>query len=320
MTSTLNIIIVNYRTPELTIGCLASLADEVPTMPGTRVWIVENGSGDDSAERISGAIQRRGWSGWAVVLSMTRNFGFAGGNNRGLGAAGIGRYALLLNSDTVVHAGCLRYCGDLMEREPRIGVMSCKLLNANGTVQNVARRFPTPMRVAAESLGLVFHVPRLFAWADIQDLTWDRATTARDVDWLGGAFLFIRGEMLARIGPLDESFFFYGEDIEFCHRVWRSGWCCRYDPAVTATHLGGCSSDPARLATQSRSAHTWRAKYRVQRLCYGRLAEAFVRTIDVLVIVVRLGWARIRGRGQEPQTRDWAATLRVITHRSEAAP
>ncbi len=315
----LNIIVVNYRTPELTIGCLASLAPELASVPGASVWVVENGSGDNSAGLIARAIAQRGWSGWARLLPATRNYGFAGGNNRGLEAAGFAKYVLLLNSDTVVHAGCLRYCLDMMEREPRVGAMSCKLLNADGTVQNVARRFPSPLRITAVTLGLDTRFPKRFAWADVDDPLWDRAATARDVDWLGGAFLFIRGEVLARVGPLDESFFFYGEDIEFCHRVWRAGFSCRYDPGASTTHLGGGSSDPARLAATARSVHAWRARYRVQRLCYGRLAAAFVRAIDVMGIVVRLCWARMRGKGGEPQARDWAAALRVITRRLEPA-
>ncbi len=315
MSPTLNIIIVNYRTPRLTVDCLASLAPEVSSLPSVKVWIVENGSGDDSAQRIRDAIELQGWGGWATLLPLTRNYGFAGGNTRGLEASGFGEYALLLNSDTVVHSGCLAYCLALMRREPHVGAMSCKLLNSDGSVQNVARRFPTPLRIAAVTLGLDTRFPRAFGWADIEDPSWDRASSARDVDWLGGAFLFIRGDVLAKIGPMDESFFFYGEDIEFCHRVRRAGFVCRYDPAVSITHLGGGSSDPARLAAAARSVHAWSARYRVQRLCYGWLAAAFVRAVDVLGIMVRLGWARLRGRGAEPQSRDWAESLRIITRR-----
>ena len=320
MSPVLNIIIVNYRTPGLTVDCLASLEPEMASVAGTRVWVVDNASGDDSDRIIREAIAARGWGAWATLLPATKNYGFAGGNNRGLEAAGFAPYTLLLNSDTIVHRGCLQTCLDIMGRDPGIGVMSCKLLNADGTVQNVARRFPHPFRIAAVTLGLDSRFPRQFGWADVDDPHWDRATMRRDVDWLGGAFLFIRGDVMARIGPLDESFFFYGEDIEFCHRVWKAGFRCRYDPAASVTHLGGGSSDPARLAASARSVHAWSARYRVQRLCYGRLAAALVRAIDVAGMTVRLAWAKVRGRASEPQARDWAASLRVITHRLGAIP
>jgi GT2 family glycosyltransferase len=246
---------------------------------------------------------------------MTRNYGFAGGNNRGLEAAGYADYTLLLNSDTVAHPGCLAYCRGVMERDAGIGAMSCMLLNKDGSVQNVARRFPSPARVAAVTLGLDSRFPRVFGWADTEDAGWDRRTAARDVDWLGGAFLLIRGSVLARTGPMDESFFFYGEDIEFCHRIRRAGFRCRYDPGASITHFGGGSSDPARLAAKARSVHAWSARYRVQRLCYGRVAAACVRMIDIAGIAARLAWARVRGRTADDQSRDWAASLRVITHR-----
>jgi N-acetylglucosaminyl-diphospho-decaprenol L-rhamnosyltransferase len=320
VTPSLQVIIVNFRTPELTIGCLESLASEVATVPGTRVWVVENGSGDDSAERIGRAIGDRQWGSWATLLPLTRNHGFAGGNNRGLEAAGFADFTLLLNSDTVVHAGCLHRCLEVMKADPGIGAMTCKLLNADGTIQNVTRRFPNPARVAAMSLGLDHYFPRLFGWSNIEDAAWDRAAAARDVDWIGGAFLLIRGEVLQRIGPLDERFFFYGEDIEFCHRVWRAGSRCRYDPSASTTHLGGGSSDPERLSAQARSAHTWRARYLNQRLCYGRLAAAWVRGVDIVGLGARLAWARVSGRSAEQRARDWAASLQLITGRLTTDP
>lgn len=315
MTARLNIIIVNFRTPGLAIDCLASLEPEVAANPGTKVWMVENGSGDDSAARIGAAIAERGWAPWATLLVQKKNHGFAGGNNRGLEASGIGDYTLLLNSDTVVHAGCLRTCLEMMEREPLVGVMSCKLLNADGSIQNVARPLPNPIRAAVWSLGLPYHLPRVFGWADTEDLTWDRAREARDVGWLGGAFLLIRREVVEKVGLLDERFFFYGEDIEFGHRVWKAGYRCRYDPEASITHLGGASSDPERMAAQARSVHVWRARYLNQRLCYGRLAEWFVRGVDIFAIGMRLLAAKARGRGGEAKAVNWAASLRVITRR-----
>src|SRR5262249_61033216 len=110
-----------------------------------------------------------------------------------------------------------------------------------------------------------------------------------------------------------EGSFFDGEAIEFCHRVWRAGFRCRYDASASVTHLGGGSSDPERLSARARSAHVWRARYLNQRLCYGRLAAAFVRGVDILGLGARLAWARLRGRSAEQRARDWAASFPLIT-------
>ena len=310
------IVIVNFRTPDLTIECLRSLAPEVAALQGTRVVVVENGSGDESAARLAAAIAREGWGDWAFLHVEARNGGFAGGNNRGLEAAARlepAQYVLLLNSDTIVHAGCLRRCFGTMEAEPAIGVMSCRLLNADGSVQNVARRFPTPIRQFLQQTGLTWRLPRVFAWADTEDPGWDRRTTRRHVDWLGGAFLFIRGDLLRKIGGLDEKFFFYGEDIEFCSRVHRAGFRCLYDPAASITHLGGSSSDPTRLAAAKRSVHAWRARYLVQRLCHGRPAAAFVRAVDIVSYASRAAALRLLGRGSTEKYAEMRDILRLIS-------
>lgn len=95
-----------------------------------------------------------------------------------------------------------------MEEQKDIGVMSCKLLNEDGSLQNVTRKFPNPMRSLISALGLPWYLPFLFNWANIDDDTWDKENTKKDVDWLGGAFLLIRGSLLRKIGGLDEDFSF----------------------------------------------------------------------------------------------------------------
>jgi N-acetylglucosaminyl-diphospho-decaprenol L-rhamnosyltransferase len=277
------IIVVNYRTPRLTVDCLASIAPQIPEVGG-RVVLVDNASGDDSVPALEAAIRDRGWQGWVELVKSSVNTGFAGGNNIGfrrLADLPEAKFVLLLNSDTVVDPGVLRYCVDRMAADPTIGVLSCLLLNGDRTVQNTARRFQTPSRLLAHTFGLPWSMPRLFAWADSEDLGWDRRTEARDVEWLGGAFMMIRREVIERVGGLDEGFFFYGEDAEFCHRVWKAGWRVRHDPGRTVIHFGGASSDPARLAARQRSTYQWQARYLFQRRCYGPAAEWLARLADL---------------------------------------
>lgn len=297
MQPSLAVIIINYRTAEMTIDCVRSLAGELETVPDMQVIVVENGSGDDSAQRIGEAIERERWGDWVILSTYEDNAGFASGNNRGIESVPNAEYVLLLNSDTITHEGCLKYCMGVMEESADIGAMSCRLLNADGSTQNVTRKFPTPLRQCVSSLGLPWHFPRLFGWADVDDMVWDRDGTKRDVDWIGGAFMLIRGTLLRRIGPLDSDFFFYGEDIEFCHRVWRNGMRVHYDPHVTTTHFGGGSSDSERLAAQARNIHAWRGRYLVQRKCYGVWAAWLLRVVDIGMWSARWLWLMVTGRG-----------------------
>jgi GT2 family glycosyltransferase len=192
-----------------------------------------------------------------------------------------------------------------MDSEPRVGVMSCLLKNPDGSMQNAARRFPTPLRLALNMLGVPQKFPRVFGWANTEDPGWDRLTDKRDVDWLGGAFLFIRGDVLRKIGGLDEDFFFYGEDIEFCHRVKRAGFRVHYDPATSIMHIGGASGDATaesrRLAARARNINMWKARYLNQRKCYGPLAPVFVRAVDLAVYGLRSMKLWISGKQNSPE-------------------
>lgn len=308
------VVIVNFRTPKLTIDCLRTLAPEVPTSEHIRVVVVDNASGDDSMTQIHREVEREGWGAWCRLVQSPTNGGFAAGNNAGIEACpGAWKYVLLLNSDTLVHAGCLRACIEFMDRDTGIGAFSCRILNGDGSMQNVTRRFPTPTRLIGMGLGLPWKVPRLFEWMDVEDAHWDRERETRDVDWIGGAFMMLRGELIAKIGSLDERFFFYGEDIEICHRVWRSGHRVVYAPIATTTHLGGSSSDPTRMAARDRNVNVWRGRYLTLRLCHGRLAEHLVRVCDVAVCWARLAWSRLTGKGGPDRASHLRELLSVLT-------
>jgi GT2 family glycosyltransferase len=311
------IVIVNYRTPDLTIDCLRTLAGEIRSIPGVRVVIVDNDSGDGSADAIETAVGTNDWA-WAFPVRTERNGGFAYGNNRGIEAGyTLGRpaWVLLLNSDTLVPPGALRSCLDAVESDATVGVMSCRLQNADGSMQNTVRRFPTPFRVAVAHTGLPWSWPRLFGWADTEDPGWDRDHEARNVDWVGGAFMLIRGELLERLGGLDEGFFFYGEDTEFCHRIQRAGFKVRYDPRVWITHLGGASSDPTRMNSSARSINYWRGRYLVQRRCYGPLAAATVRVMDRASARLRVAALRLQRRTQSPNYAHETGVLDTLTNK-----
>ncbi len=287
------IAILNYRTPAVTGECLASLAPCIGEVEATRVVVVDNASGDESVPFLASLIERKGWQRWCHLIASPTNTGFAGGNNLVMSHLrrpehAQTRWVLLLNSDTIVRPGVLAHCAGVMDRDVRLGAMSCRLDNPDGTPQHTARRFPTPARMAAGAVGLPWYLPGAFGWADVDDPSWDRSTPKlREVDWIGGAFMFIDAQVYIRLGGMDERFFFYGEDIEYCLRIRRSGRTIAYDGRVGITHLGGASSDPTRLPQKVRSSYAWQSRYAVQRRCYGAWAAAMLRCIDVAAYGIR---------------------------------
>lgn len=306
----LSVLILNFRTPELAVDCIRSLDAERSGPIDFRVELLDNASGDHSAEFLEKAVRANNWAAWVDFEAGEKNLGFAGGNNhlirKVLRQDPVPEYLLLLNSDTIVHPGCLKAAVRAFEKNSRTGAMSVMLRNADGSIQNVCRRLPSPLRMSAHALGLPWTFPRLFGWADLEDPGWDRETTARKVGWVGGAFLLTRSDLVRKIGGLDQDFFFYGEDIEFSHRVARSGHEVRFDPSGSITHLGGASSDSSRLLDERKVRLEWQARLLVQRKCYGKWAEAWMRSLNRAILAWR--WRRQR---KNPETDDALATVRA---------
>jgi hypothetical protein len=208
------------------------------------VIVVDNASADGSP-----AMVRREFP--AVRLIMNRfNRGFAAANNEALRRAR-GRYRLLLNSDTIVHPGAFAELVKFTDAHPDAGAVGLRVLNPDGTLQYSCRRFP---RLAT---GLFRKVPlgRL-----IPDNRWNREylmsdwahDTVREVDWVSGAAMCLRAEALAQVGLLDEEYFMYCEDVDWCYRARRAGWKIYYLPRAVVTHVVGRSTDlrPLRMVRE----------------------------------------------------------------------
>lgn len=318
------IIVVNFRTPALTLDCLSSLAYELGSVDRFRVVVVDNGSADNSSKTIRERIEREQWGNWCSLLELDRNLGFAGGNNAGIEWAwerdtatnqSRAPFVLLLNSDTVVHTGCLRECVATMNSSPQIGAMSCKLLNADGTLQIVSRKYMSPTRLVIGAIGLPWKLPRVFGWAQLEYLKWDMNVDSGYPEWIGGAFMMLRTEAMDRVGLLDEDFFFYGEDAEYCFRLRKAGWNILYDPTTTTTHLGGASSDPTRLMTEARSRAVWRSRYLFLRKCYGGWAVWIVRGVDIVMVSAKRMWLVLTRRTNSVRGQQLRLTHQTILGR-----
>lgn len=236
--------IVNYRTPELTIACLRSLAPEVERTRSTRVVVADNASGDESVERIARAIEAEGWSEWASLLPLERNGGFAFGNNAVIAPALRGDRAsrpdhvLLLNSDTRVQDGALGALVAFLDDHPEVGIAGSRLEDPDGTHQHSRFRFHSVWSELDSGLKLGF-VTRLLGDRVVAPRL---VETPHPIDWVAGASMIVRREVFEAIGLLDDAYFLYFEEADFCLKARRAGWTCWYVPASRVVHLVGQSS------------------------------------------------------------------------------
>ncbi len=241
--------IVNYRTPSLTIDCLRSLEEEVRALPGTYVVVADNASGDGSVEQIAGTIVTEGWGDWASLLPLERNGGFAFGNNAvirtALQSTNSPPYFLLLNPDTVVRPGALQVLVDFMDKHPQVGIAGSRLENVDGTPQFSAFRFHTILSELDLGLRLGVVSKLLARWSVAPPIPEEPCQT----DWVSGASMMVRREVFEAVGLLDEKYFMYYEETDFCLQANKRGWLCWYVPQSRVVHLVGQSSginDPNR--------------------------------------------------------------------------
>jgi N-acetylglucosaminyl-diphospho-decaprenol L-rhamnosyltransferase len=236
------VVIVNYRTPELTIDCLRSLESEVRSLPGTRVVVTDNASGDQSVEKIGTAIQTEGWGEWASLMPLERNGGFAFGNNAAirpaLKSANPPAYFWLLNPDTVVRPGALKALLDFLNAHPHAGIAGSRLEEPDGTPQCSAFRFHTVLGELEDSLRLGIITKLLSRWVVAPPISNETYQT----DAVAGASMLIRREVFETVGLMDEAYFMYYEEMDFCLQAFKAGWSCWYVPQSRIVHLVGQSS------------------------------------------------------------------------------
>jgi len=236
------VVIVNYRVVELTIDCLRSVAEEVHSVPGTRVAICENGTGDDSAERIQRAIDQNGWKTWATLTAITPNLGFTGGNNailrQALRSADPPQYVLLLNADTIVRANAFKALVDFMDQHPAAGIAGSRLEDLDGTVQPSAFRFMTPISEFERAIRFGLVSKLLNRWNVVPPVS----AKLTEAEWVSGASMIIRREVFDDIGLLDEGYYTYFDDIDFCYNARKAGWPTWYLPSSRVVHFGGQST------------------------------------------------------------------------------
>lgn len=233
----LSIVVVSHNTRDLLDACLTALAQNSAAI-SCEVIVVDNASADGSPAMV------RGRHPYVRVIEMGINAGFARGSNAGMRAAG-GRYILLLNSDTLVLDQAPSQMLSFMEDHAEWAALGPLLLNTDGSIQPSCFAFTTVRDVLFESLGLtaLFPASRLFNRRGLGGF--DRRRV-RQVDWVSGACLLVRRPVIEQIGLLDESFFMYGEELDWCYRMKQSGMPVAFFPGARVVHHGRASSIGAR--------------------------------------------------------------------------
>lgn len=230
-----SIIIVSFNTKEFLESCLRSLKKHT-TGIDYEVIVVDNNSTDGSVEKIKDTNQN------SKIIQNKKNLGFAKANNQGIKKSQ-GRYVLLLNQDTQFVENSLNKMGTWMDTHQEIGIVSCRLVNADKSTQATGGSFPT--------------FGRVFLWASfLDDLPFVRSIFGsyhphagryfdkeHQQDWVTGAFMLIRRQVINKIGYLDEDFFMYGEDVEYCLRAKKAGLQVWYTPITQIIHLGSKISE-----------------------------------------------------------------------------
>jgi N-acetylglucosaminyl-diphospho-decaprenol L-rhamnosyltransferase len=237
----LSVAVVTYNGRELALATLRSAIAHAGPIE-VEWFVADNGSSDGTPEAIEHALPQ-------VTVLRGENLGFAHGNNVVLEQAR-GRYMLLLNPDVEVKRGTLAGLVHELDRRPEIGAASVIQRATAGHVLPSIRRFPAPWRNLAEAL-FVTRVPPLRALQELdQDI--DAYFEERRVDWVCGAFLIARREAIEDIGPLDERFFLYSEEVDWCRRIRDAGWEIRHLPVMEVVHHEGPVT-PARVAEECHS-------------------------------------------------------------------
>lgn len=291
-TEKVTVIIVNTNTGPFLQTCVRSLFENTPEVP-LEVIMVDNASTDSSLVPIKAAFPR------VKILYNDHNAGFAAACNRGIRHAQ-GRYILLLNPDTEVFPGAISKTLAFLRRTPPAGIVGCRLLDETGEPYSSYRTFPTAWDYLFDSLFLtkLFPGSKLFGRFYLTNRTFTKPT---EVDVVQGSFFLFKLELLKDIGLLDERFFVYTEERDYCYRAKAAGWKVYFYPDAEVVHIGGTTTRqhaPEMLVYKIRSGILFHRKHD------SRLKAELIKSILFLGILIRfLIWSLLSIFNRDPRVR-----------------
>jgi GT2 family glycosyltransferase len=300
-----SVIVVNWNTRDALRACLASVARETNDVRH-ETFVVDNASADGSAEMARGEFP------WATLIANAENRGFAAANNQALRRAS-GRYALLLNPDTTVLDGAIGKAVRIADADPTIGALGCQVLIREGEIQNTCFRFSSVFDQLLLATGLANWMPASWFGGGPALRNWDRRS-ARDVDVVSGMFMLVRRESIERVGLMDEAYFVYAEEADWCFRMRRAGWRCVFTPQARIIHHDGGGKSTSQIRARM-YVQLQKSMLIFHRKNLGRLSWLAAKTIYVVADAARMAWFRAaalvaRRDGARDKARCAAAALR----------
>ncbi|MCA9734195.1 glycosyltransferase family 2 protein, partial [candidate division KSB1 bacterium] len=235
----ISVIIVNYNVKEFVQQVLHSLQKSLTTIP-SEIFVIDNASDDGSQKMVTDQFPQ------VQLIANKQNVGFSRANNQAIHIAK-GKYVVLLNPDTITQEDTFSTLLQFMDSHEDAGMATCKVLNPDGSLQLACRRsYPTPWVAFTRLIGLSHFFPKskLFGRYNLTFLPEDEMS---EVEAISGSFMMVRRKALLDIGLLDEEFFLYGEDLDWCYRTIENGWKIYYVPTTQIIHFKGESSKQSRL-------------------------------------------------------------------------
>lgn len=279
-TPTLDVIIVNWNTRELLARCLASLEKFPPVVPYT-VWVVDNGSQDGSAAFVREQFPA------VQLIENAHNAGFARANNQAIQLSR-SDFVLLLNSDAEVHSGSLDTLIDVLASHPAAGIVSPMLLNPDGSFQASFARFPNLW----SELCLITRLAQWSVGPNAPSPSPVFNEVAHRVEWVPGTAVMTRRTAIDEVGGLDEHYFMYSEDTDWCWRMSSGGWDVWYAPDAKVTHIGSASSNPS---SPERYVRLYAGKLQFLTRAYGTGYGLIARLVLIIAVIARCAlWAATR--------------------------
>jgi GT2 family glycosyltransferase len=291
----LSIIIVNWNTRELLRACLESLR-EFLAHPAYEIMVVDNASSDGSAQMVGEEFPS------ARLLALPENIGFSRGNNAALRQAK-GQYLMLLNSDTEVQPGAIELMCSYMDEHSDVGGLGPQLLNPDGTVQLSCRTFPSYRTALFHRKSLITRLFPQNRFSAQYLMTKTGHADTMEVDWVIGACLLTRRKIIEQVGLMDEEFFMYAEDVDWCYRMRQAGWKITYLPQAKVLHHyeKSASKAPFRMNFQ-RHRSMWRfyAKHYSRGIMLVDVATFTGITLRLMVMFARNMIHRVTGGELRP--------------------
>jgi GT2 family glycosyltransferase len=298
----LSIVIVNWNTREFLSRCLRSVYDTTLDLD-FEVIVVDNGSADGSQEMV-----QQEFPGVSLIAN-TENKGFAKANNQAIRRSR-GRYVLLLNSDAFVRENTIEHTVAFMDGHPEAGMAGCKLLFEDGRLQPSCYSFPTLFTEFFIAVGLDRLFPKSRLFGKYGMTYWD-FDDIREVDVILGAFMLVRATAVDEVGLMDERYFMYSEEVDWCYRFREKGWKIYFYPHVEAVHLGGGSTRRVRAEMLIR---LYGSRIEFFRKHHGRLSACLLKLVIGFNCLLRIGpGAWYYFRSDDPQIRQkHRAFLRLL--------